>query len=195
MQYNDDMLLLNSQLKNVPIMSLQSGTELGTANDPIIDPRKLQIAAYYVAGPRIQTTSVLHTSDIREFGPLGFIVDSADSIMELDDDLIRLKEVIKLKFTLLGKMVVDERKKRLGKVGEYTLESDAFTVQKIHVSQSMIKNIASSNLIIHRSQIVELTDHLIVVRSGSVPETVGLAQVMNPFRKSHGLVSQETTRR
>lgn len=180
------MLLLNSQLTNVPVMSLQTGSALGTAQDPIIDPRKLQIIAYYVQGPRIQTTSVLHTSDIREFGPLGFIVNGADSIMELDDDLVRLQEVINFNFTLLGKYVIDENKKRLGKVIEYTIESEGFTIQKLHVSQSLVKNFSNSNIIIHRSQVIEITDHLIIVQSGSVPQSVGLAQIMNPFRKQPG---------
>lgn len=186
------MLLLNAQLENTPVMSLQSGSALGAVTLPIIDPRKLFIVAYYVTGPRIQTTSVLHTSDIRELGPLGFIVDSADSVMALDEDLIRLQEVIKLNFTLVGKTVVDENKKRLGKVMEYTLESEGFTIQKIHVSQSMMKNLTNSNLLIHRSQIVEITDQTIVVRSTSIPETAGLAQVLNPFRKSPALTSEAT---
>lgn len=186
------MLLLNAQLENTPVMSLQSGSALGAVTLPIIDPRKLFIVAYYVTGPRIQTTSVLHTSDIRELGPLGFIVDSADSVMALDEDLIRLQEVIKLNFTLVGKTVVDENKKRLGKVMEYTLESEGFTIQKIHVSQSMMKNLTNSNLLIHRSQIVEITDQTIVVRSTSIPETAGLAQVLNPFRKSPALTPEAT---
>lgn len=190
------MLLLNSQLQRLAVMSLQTGAALGTIAEPVIDPRKLQIVAYYVTGPRIQSTSVLHTSDIREVGPLGFIVDGADSIMELDEDLIRLQEVIDFKFTLLGKMVVDENKKRLGKVSEYIVESDGFTIQKLHVTQSMLKNISSTNLLIHRSQVVEITDHLIVVRSATVPHNVGLAQVLNPFRKSpHPLTPDSTSRK
>lgn len=176
-------------------MSLQTGSSLGATTDPIIDPRRLQIVAYYLAGPRIQASSVLHTEDIREYGPLGFIVDGADSIMELDDDLIRLKEVINFKFTLLGKTVVDERKKRLGKVVEYTLESEGFTIQKLHVSQSVMKNLTSSNLIIHRSQIVEITDHLIIVRSATLPQAVGLVQALNPFRKSPQNLAPDTAER
>lgn len=178
------MLVLNSRLVNVPVMSLQSGTSLGTTNKPIIDPRKLQIVAFYVSGPRIRGGHVVHTSDIREYGPLGFIVDSTDAIMALDEDLVRLQEVIHLQFNLIGKPVFDETKKRLGKVAEYTVESDGFFVQKIHVAQSMMKNLTSKDLIIHRSQIVELSDHRIVVRAGSVPQELGLAQVLNPFRKA-----------
>ena len=175
-------------------MSLQTGSQLGTVTEPIIDPRKLQVAAYYVVGPRIQETSVLHTSDIREVGPLGFIVDDTTSIMTLDDDLVRLNEIIDFRFKLLGKQVVDDQKKRLGKVVEYALESGGFMVQKIHVGQSMIKNITSSNLIIHRSQIVEVSDSEIIVRSATVPNQVGLAQALNPFRKSDRFAQEPSHR-
>mgnify|MGYP003440691492 FL=1 len=152
------MLVLNSHIQNVPVMSLQSGASLGTTSEPIIDPRKLQIVAFKVIGPRVLEPSVLHTIDIRELGPLGFIVDGADNVMTLDEDLVRLQEVIKLNFNLIGKIVIDETKKKLGKVLEYTLESESFFIQKIHVSQSVLKNLKNSNLLIHRTQIVEITD-------------------------------------
>jgi uncharacterized protein YrrD len=165
-------------------MSIQSGTSLGVTGEPILDPRKLQVVAFYVNGPRLQGANVLHVGDIREVGPMGFIVDNADSVMLLDDDLVRLQEVIDLNFTLIGKQVVDEHKQKLGKVAEYSVENKGFFVQKIHVAQSMFKNLTSSKLIIHRTQIVELTDRMIVVRSGTVPHSQGLLQLVNPFRRS-----------
>lgn len=189
------MLLLYSQLNDTPVMSLQSGSELGKIGQPIIDPRNLSIIAYYVSGPRIQTLSVLHTDDIREFGPLGFIVDSADNIMTLDSDLVRLQEVISLNFYLIEKPVIDEQKKKLGKVSDYTFEAEGFSIQKIHVSQSIMKNLSNSQLMIHRSQIVELTDKEIIVRSATIPITTGLTQVLNPFRRSGGLASPEAAER
>jgi len=192
--YNKDMLVLNTQLENIPVMSLQSGTSLGKVTTPIIDPRKLQIVAYHVVGPRVQTPSVLHTIDIREIGPLGYIVDSAHSVMELDEDLVRLQEVIDLNFNLVGKQVIDDNKKKLGKVIDYTVESESFLIQKLHLGQSVLKNIKHSSLIIHRSQIVEITDREVIVRSATVQEQVGLTQVLNPFRKNPAL-SQEATQR
>ncbi len=186
------MLVLDSALKNIPIMSLQSGGALGSTAEPIIDPRKLQIVAFYVNGQRIKEASVIHTSDIRELGPLGFIVDSAQSIMPLDDQLIRLQEVVKLKFSLIGKQVIDDTKRKIGKVSEYTVESEGFFVQKIHVTQSLLKNFSNSNVIIHRSQIIELTDNVIIVRSGAIPQASGLMQVINPFRKTSSLAADQT---
>lgn len=182
--YNVYMLVLQKNLQNVPVMSLQNGGRLGLAQDPIIDPRKLQVVAYHAAGPRIHGASVLHTSDIREYGPMGFIVNNADSIMELDDTLVRLKEVMGFNFSLLNKAVIDQNKKKLGKVVDYAVETESFFIQKIHIGQSMMKNFTSSNLIISRTQIVELNDKFIVVKSGSVQDSVGLAQVLNPFRKA-----------
>lgn len=178
------MLVLNSHIQNIPVMSLQSGASLGSTSEPIIDPRKLQIVAFKVVGPRILEPSVLHTIDIRELGPLGFIVDGADNVMALDEDLVRLQDIIKLDFHLIGKSVIDESKKKLGKVLEYTLETESFLIQKIHVSQSVFKNFKNSNLIIHRAQIVEITDREIIVRSATVQEQVGLTQALNPFRKA-----------
>jgi uncharacterized protein YrrD len=176
--------MLNSQLQNISVMSIQSGTALGSTGEPILDPRKLQVVAFHVTGPRLQGPSVLHVSDIREVGPMGFIVDNADSVMSLDDDLVRLQEVINLNFTLLGKQVVDEHKQKLGKVAEYSIENKGFFIQKIHVGQSMFKSLTNSKLIIHRTQIVELTDRVIVVRSGTVPQSQGLLQLVNPFRRA-----------
>ncbi len=187
------MLALNSQLVNTPIMSLQTGSELGTTHAAIIDPRKLQVVAYYARGARIPHTSVLHTSDIREIGPLGIIVDSADAIMSLDEDLVRLQEVLRLGFELIGVPVIDDMKNKLGKVTEYTLETDEFYIQKIHVTQSVLKNITNSSLVIHRSQIIEITNQQIIVRSGTIPQQTGITQVLNPFRKSQSLSPELAT--
>ena len=184
------MLLLSSQVNNTSVMSLQSGSELGKVGKAIIDPRNLSVAAYYVSGPRIQTASVLHSSDIREYGPLGFIVDSTDNVMALDADLVRLQEVIGLNFTLIDKQVIDEQKKKLGKVTDYTLEFESFEIQKIHVSQSVMKNFSNSNLIINRSQIVEVTNKQIIVRSATIPVSTGLPQVLNPFRRPNSAMNQ-----
>lgn len=177
-------MVLNTQLQNIQVMSLQSGGSLGSADAAIIDPRKLQVVAYTVIGPRIQESSVLYTSDIRELGPLGFIVNSADCIMPLDEDLIRLQEVVSLNFSLIGKQVIDDTRQKLGKISEYILDSQSFMIQKIHVNQSLLRNLKNTNLVIHRTQIIEVTDKEVIVRSATIQQPVGLGQVLNPFRKS-----------
>lgn len=189
--YTIYMIVLNKSLEDTPVMSLQTGGQLGITGAPIIDPRKLQVLAFYVSGQRIHETSILHTSDVREIGPLGMIVNAADDIMPLDQDLVRLQEVVSLQFSLLEKTVIDDTKRKLGKVREFSVESDSFFIQKLYVSQSIMKNISNANLIIDRGQIIEITDKIIVVRSATAEQTTGLAQLLNPFRKSQGTLGTD----
>src|SRR4051794_26876902 len=63
--YNRDMLLPRDRLLNLPIMSLQTGTQIGLAVRHIVDPRRLNIVAFYCEGPLIDfNPAILHTSDI-----------------------------------------------------------------------------------------------------------------------------------
>lgn len=110
--------------------------------------------------------------------------------MTLDEDLVRLQEIINFNFSLLEKPVIDDQKKKLGKVTDYTFEFDSFSIQKIHVSQSVLKNFSNSNLIIHRSQIIELTDKEVIVRSATIPVSTGITQVLNPFRSTGNAMNQ-----
>ena len=182
------MLLPRDRLLNLPLMSLQTGTRVGLATQHIIDPRRLDIIAFYCEGPLIDfSPAILHTADIREFSSIGLIIDGADNIMP-PDDLVRLQEIIDYKFELIGKQVVEESGTKLGKVGDYTVDSDSFYIIKIHVKPTLWQSLGRAELLIDRTQIREINDKQIVVRNASVEsESVdrisGLSIIDNPFRK------------
>ena len=73
----------------------------------------------------------------------------------------------------LGKQVVTLSKQRLGKVTDYATEVETMYVQKIYVSQGIIKGLTRGSLGIDRSQINEITDKKIIVNdlldSATVP--------------------------
>ena len=114
------MLILGSRVANSAVMSLQTGTRIGRAVHPIIDPATLQIFAYQVDGPLLsQHPSFLRTTDIREMSAVGMIVDSSDELVGLDD-IIKLQQLYELHFPLVGMAVIDETHHKLGKVEDYT---------------------------------------------------------------------------
>ncbi|HSX27837.1 MAG TPA: hypothetical protein VLF60_00100 [Candidatus Saccharimonadales bacterium] len=181
------MLISHNRLSNIPILSLQTGAPLGMVTEPIIDPRQLNIAAFYCQGPRVKGTTVLHVDDIREVSSIGLIVDSADSLMA-PDDLVRLKTIINLDFSLIGKKVVDTLKHNLGKVEGFSVDLDSFYIAKINVHQSIMKNFLGGNLLIDRRQIVEITDSRILVQAADIKERKGARlspMIDNPFRHHH----------
>lgn len=173
------MLILGSRLLKTAIMSLQTGGQLAVTSRPVIDPADLRIHAYEIEGPLLtEQPSFIRTADIREYGRLGMIIDSTDEIIGVSD-VIKIENLYKLGFPLIGLTVIDDQKRRLGKVDDYTLETNSYVIQQLHVRRGFLKGISDTGLIIGRSQILEINDTNIVVRSPSVPVA---APVMNAIR-------------
>lgn len=179
------MLLLGSRLLNTPIMGLQTGTELAKTRSALINPHNLSIVAYEVYGPaQDQTPAFLRIADVREFSNIGMIIDSGDELVNLDD-VIALKKLYNLNFHLINLPVIDENKHKLGKVDDYTVEINSFVIQQLNVRRPLLKSLGDSELLIHRSQIVEINDDYIVVRSSqkrSEPLQKIVHAYTNPFR-------------
>jgi len=179
------MLVFGSRLINTPVLSLQTGRELARANHPIIDPRHLTIVAYEVTGPRLdQTPSLLRIADVREFSDIGMIIDSSDELVG-PSDVIKLSEIIELNFKLIDLPVKDERGRKLGRVVDYSVEVPSFVIAQLSVKRPLFRSLNDSELLIHRSQIAEITDDQIIVKSAEdkpKPIKQSARQYTNPFR-------------
>ena len=181
--------MLGSRLLSQPVMSLQTGTKMAQTSQPVIDPSNLKIMAYEVEGPLLSgEQSLLLTSDIRELGKLGMIIDSSDEFIG-PDDVIAIEKVRDLNFKLIGLTVVDEMKHKLGKVSDYSVESDSYFIQQLHVKQGLLKSFSETEVLIHRSQIMEINNGNIIVRSTAKKlEAIKIKSnslsYINPFRSS-----------
>lgn len=188
------MLLLGSRLIGTPIMGLQTGTKLAVTKVPIIDPSNLKIVAYEVEGPLLaEHPSFIRIADVRELSDVGMIIDSNDEFVGVDD-VIAIEKIYKLGFKLIGLNVIDESKHKLGKVCDYSLETGGFVIQQLNVSRGALKSISETELLVHRSQIVEINDSTIIVRTAAkkldpITEPIHLSY-MNPFRSSASQVDK-----
>jgi sporulation protein YlmC with PRC-barrel domain len=182
------MLLAGSRLIDTPVLGLQTGSELARTTQPIIDPAKLEIIAYELSGPLLDMhPSLLRIADVREFSDIGIIVDSSDEFV-MPDDIIKLGEIYKLHFDIVGMRVIDEKRRKLGKVSAYTIDTTGFLIQQLSVKRPLLKSLNDTELLIHRSQITEINDDAIVVHSqAKIPQPVVQSvrsAYVNPFRKS-----------
>jgi uncharacterized protein YrrD len=189
------MLLTGSQLIGTPVMGLQTGKELARTSVAVINPHNLSVIAYLVEGQHLDhTPSYLRIVDIRELGSLGMIVDSSDEFVE-PDDIINDKAIYELGFTLEGKHVIDDRGTKIGKVTDYVVDVDSFVIQQLNVKRPLLKSFTDDELLVHRSQIVEVNDTTIIIKSGKVKESAVAAasrHYVNPFR--HNSPQPETVR-
>lgn len=181
------MLLPGSQLLDTAIMSLQTGKELARTSKAIVNPHNLSIIAYLIEGPHLDyTPSYLRIADVRELGSLGMIVDSSDEFIT-PDDIITDKHIYELEYELEGKHVVDDRGTKIGKVNDYNVEANSFVIQQLTVKKPLFKSFTDDEVLVHRSQIVEVNDTTIVIKSGKVKATkaiINSTNYVNPFRQT-----------
>ena len=167
----------------MPILSLQTGTQIAQTAEPIIDPRELKIVAFYCEGPHLDTSpAILHIDDIREISNLGLIVDGAESIMP-PTDLVRLQQIIGFNFHLDGKLVVEESGRKLGKVHNYTVDTKSFYITQIHAQPNIWQSFSVSDIPVGRTQIKEITDDKVIVRSTTIPAKQQAQPIHNPFHQ------------
>ncbi len=169
-------------------MGLQTGTKLAHTTKALIDPANLKIVGYIAEGPLIsEHPSIIRMADVREMSDIGMIVDSSDEFIGLDD-VIKINEIFRLNFNPVGMKVKDEAGGKLGTIEDYSLDSNSFIIQQLNVKGGFIKSFTSSGLLIHRSQIVEINNDVIIVRTTAKrPEPVKQIQqrdFVNPFRSS-----------
>ena len=191
------MLLSIERILSAPIMSLQTGQPLAKLVEPIIDPRKLRIVAFYVSGPLVGfSPAIVFSDDIREFGPLGAIVDSSDNILS-PEGMIRLEEVIDYAFHLRGIRVIDDRGTKVGKVDGYIVDPLKFDIMQINVRPPFPKNFSITDLSISRNQIVAIDNSKITVKAPTIKikqpdfnaNQMLNPSIDNPFRKSKPMVN------
>lgn len=159
------MLKLSKSLLNQPVISLRSGGQIAVAVTPVINPHNLKILGWWCRGAGGQNL-VLLTEDVRETAPNGMAVnDEAD--LSPPEDLVRHNEILSINFELMDKLVKTKRHK-LGKVSDYSYNEGMF-VQKLYVARPLHKVFSSEDtLVIDREQIIEVTDHYILVRDTEV---------------------------
>ena len=174
----------------MPILSVQDSGKIGTISNTIVDPDNLKIIAFRVHGAiGSDGGNILDTRAIREYSQFGLVIDSTDELVK-DDDIIKIKNVLELNFSLLGLKVETKKGSKLGKVLDFTVTEDNFSVQQIIVKRPTVKSFFDSELVIPRSEIVEITDYKIIVRDEEkVIKERALKEdfvpnFVNPFRKT-----------
>lgn len=156
------MLQLSKGLLDKSVLSLRTGTPIATITGPIINPNNLKIEGFYCEDRFSKDELILLCQDIREVLPQGYVVND-HAVLSEPDELVRLREVLEIGFELIGKQVVTLSKQKVGKVSDYATETESMYIQKIYVSQSIVKSLTGGSLSIDRTQVNEITPKKIII--------------------------------
>ena len=159
------MLVTASKLIGTPILSMQAGGAIGQIKEPIIDPDNLKIIAFYLKGGVVPRSgaNILNVSSIREYSSYGMVIDDIDELVA-PEDVVKISKILELNFSLPGLKVETKKGSKLGKLIDYTVDSDSFIIQQIIVKRPAIKSFVDSELTIHRKEITEITDYKVIIK-------------------------------
>lgn len=167
------MFKLSAALRNQPVMSLRTGGKIATSESLIINPNNLKVEGLYCIDQFSNARQVLLTQDIREVVGQGIIVDDHDVLVE-PAELIRLQEILEMHYELIGKPVQTLQKEKIGKVHDFAIDDQSYIVQKLYVSQSLLKSFSTSQLSIDRTEIIEVTNRRVIVKELLKPSKAGI---------------------
>lgn len=192
------MLVNGSSLIGFPILSLHIGGRIATVVELFIDPNTLKLIAFRLDGPMLREASgsILPVDSVREFSHMGMIIDSVDELVA-DDEIIKIHEIIKLNFSLPGLKVITQKKSKLGKVADFTLDVATWEVYQLIVQRPTLKAFFDPELTLSRQSILEVNDYQVIVKeehekpkqTAEKPEFV--PNFVNPFRESNLVASHQ----
>jgi sporulation protein YlmC with PRC-barrel domain len=165
--YNGCMQAPASQMQSLPVISLQTGEAVALTESPLIDIGRLEIVAYRCESARNRSHLLLLARDIRQLATDCIIIDNEEELVE-PGDIVRLHDLLESNYNPLDKTVVSDTGRKLGHVEDYTINLETSRVQKLHVRPSLFRAWMGSNLIIDRSQILDITPKVITVRDATV---------------------------
>lgn len=181
------MLIEGSKLLKYPILSLHTASRIAEVKSLVIDPNFLKVVAFEISAVSSRQSLFLEASSVREFSKMGMIVDSDEEFVE-KDDVIKLKETIDLGFSLDNMKVVSKKKAMLGRIEDFIVNTEDFQIMQLIVKRPIYKALIDPELVIGRSDIHEINDSEIIVKSeeGTIMKKSGtldfVPNFVNPFK-------------
>ena len=159
------MLVYSQKLIGAPVFSVRAGGAVTRVADLIVDPNNLKIIGFHCSGglaPR-SGANILSILSVREYSNFGFVINDIEDLVD-PEEVIRIDEVLKLNFALPGLKVETKKGSKLGRITDFTINTDDFTVQQLIVRRPAIKALVDPELTIPRKEIVEITDYKVIVK-------------------------------
>ncbi len=164
------MFLLGSKLTSLQVVALANGDRMAGVSKPLIEPSNLELVAL-LCNTNSKQQRTLGCRDIREASAQLLLINSDDDLAEIGE-VVRLEPLLKKPYELIGTGVKTEGGTRLGKVVDYAIGTKGWMVQKLYVRRPLFKGIFGSNLVIDRTQIIDVTPGVITVREATIAEPV-----------------------
>lgn len=117
-----------SELKGMPIMSLQEGEQVGQVDGLIVDPANVQVVALLLdRRTASKEEQVVATANVRSVGEAAITIENRASVVPIAR-IPHIQELARTKKPVLGKTVMSEEGTRLGEVADLEIDTEDFRI-------------------------------------------------------------------
>jgi sporulation protein YlmC with PRC-barrel domain len=145
------MLIELSKLQNLPVGALDEGTLIGRVHRVIVNPEDAKIIGYQVwVGKILPKAFVLSQQDVIEIDQSGLVTHTREDLLE-KEEVVRINEIIKHKFNLIGLKAVAKNREYLGRITNAVVDTQSGDILRLYVRKIY------QELVFERSQIDKIT--------------------------------------
>lgn len=151
---------------NLPVISLDSGRNLGTCQGYIFDASKKALALQVRQKGFLSKCKIIPFEEISSIGRDAIMITSEASFVS-PKKAPEISRVIEEKIQILGAEVLTEKGENIGQVQEVLLETRSGKINSILVGQGMIKNLARGPVQILTQDIKKTGGDRVIVSSSA----------------------------
>jgi len=153
------MLLEFSILNQLPVGSFEEGGLIGKVAKTIFSKSEGRVLGFLVKLPGVFSgQKIASFEDVISIDQAGVVVRSSESLVD-KNEIVRVNEILKSNFSLLGLKAVAKDKKNLGRVSDALIDTDSGELMRLYVKHFF------SSLVFERSQIQEITLKNVVLKA------------------------------
>lgn len=154
------MLLYAKNIIGGKVREIAGLNDLGTISDLVIEKDSGKIIALLVRkNLSLFRPMVLSTVDVLEFYNKGVLIKEEKDIVEIED-ILRIKEILKDRFKILGSKVITQKGKFLGYLRDFSFDSESNYMATLIVQ----KRFSKEKRIMNIDRILSITKNKIIIR-------------------------------
>ena len=152
------------------VISLESRRRVGQINGILINPQNLSVSGLWVRSRYEKINLILTIGEIRQLTSERVLIDSQDNLSD-SSDLPKLKDVLRLRYNLIGKKIVTENR-YIGVVSDFNFNNNTYEISHLIGSYRGLKRLKLEQLTFDRNQIVKVDSQKVVVDDGPQKQKV-----------------------
>ncbi|MEW6203553.1 MAG: PRC-barrel domain-containing protein [bacterium] len=153
---------LSAELRNLPVVSIAEGEEIGVVKDFIIDPAAKSIVAIIVEDPSwYEGAKALSFSLIHSIGDFALTTENTSSVVNLSS-MPELVDLIRKSIVVVGAKVITRGGRLVGFVKEYSIDSHSGEILGLELSSDS-EIVSPDRTIIPASSVVTIGKDVIIV--------------------------------